>query len=217
MQFKGTSILLAITTLWVAAASCSGAPTPRMEKLPQNAVILAFGNSLTAGTGAGGLGIISNQKAYPAVLEQLTGLTVINAGRPGETAQQGAQRLPSLLRTHAPDLVLLCHGGNDLLRKTSDRQLRKALTAMLRTIEATGAQAVLIAPPQPGLMLHPSYVYEEIAKEQCVPVNIDALPHILGDPDLKSDYIHPNAKGYALLAKEIYHLLKTHGALATDS
>nr|WP_305909554.1 GDSL-type esterase/lipase family protein [Methylomarinum sp. Ch1-1]MDP4522473.1 GDSL-type esterase/lipase family protein [Methylomarinum sp. Ch1-1] len=92
---------------------------PQLNKLPTEAVILAFGDSLTYGTGA------SPQRNYPSVLSQLTGLQVINAGIPGEISRNGRKRLPDILDKQQPDLLILIHGGNDILRKIPLNKPRK--------------------------------------------------------------------------------------------
>ena len=68
--------------------ACERAPT--LPKLSSHDVIVAFGDSLTHGTGA------SESTAYPAVLASLTGRTVINAGVPGDTTSSGLKRLPEV-------------------------------------------------------------------------------------------------------------------------
>ena len=89
--------------------TCACSKTPQMTKLSPDATILAFGDSLTFGTGAG------ESESYPAVLNRLTGKKVVNAGVPGEVSSTGILRLPELLDRDHPALVILCHGGNDLL------------------------------------------------------------------------------------------------------
>jgi lysophospholipase L1-like esterase len=46
-----------------------------------------------------------------------------------------------------------------------------------------------------------------------VPLEDEALADILGDRELKSDEIHPNAAGYQRLAEALYQLLQDSGAL----
>ena len=77
---------------------------PQLPSLTDDAVVLAFGDSLTRGTGA------QNDKSYPAVLAAATGLRVINAGIPGEESDAGLERLPELIAEAQPNLVILGHG-----------------------------------------------------------------------------------------------------------
>ena len=100
------------------AAGCRDR-TPRLQPLPAHAVILAFGDSLTAGNGA------PRASSYPVILQQLTGWQTINAGAPGEISAEGVIRLPGLLQRYHPDLVVLCHGGNDLLRRIAHQEHRR--------------------------------------------------------------------------------------------
>lgn len=182
-------------------------PEPKLSRLADDAVILAFGDSITYGTGAG-----PNQ-SYPAVLQTLTGRRVVNAGVPGEVTAEGMTRLPDLLEKERPDLLILCHGGNDLLRRFDQKQTKRNLKAMIKLAQDRHIAVMLIAVPAPGLMLKPPTLYEEIADDQKLPLEDEILETILSDGTLKADYIHPNATGYRLLAESISALLKKSGAL----
>lgn len=196
-------ILTLLTT--VLLTSCS--KPPQLPPLPGNAVILAFGDSLTFGTGAG------ENESYPTLLEKAIGRRVINAGVPGEVSATGLQRLPSLLEQEKPALVILCHGGNDLLQKLDQKALADNLRAMIRLARDKGVPVVMLAVPSPSLSLSPPPLYKEVATELAVLLDLDSLSKILGNNSLKSDYIHPNAAGYKLLAENIANILKKSGAL----
>lgn len=198
-------LLVRIAVLLLLLAACSR--IPQLSPLAADATILAFGDSLTAGSGA------TESESYPAVLARLTGRKVVNAGLSGELSASGSQRLPELLRGERPALLILCHGGNDLLGHLDQRQLAENLRLMLRSARDMGIPVLLIAVPSPDLTLKPPALYEELAKEFAVPLERKVLPHILGKRSLKSDHIHPNAAGYRLMAEALLQLLKKSGAL----
>ena len=200
---------LSVAALLLAACALGGCgeKAPRLAPLPQDAVVLAFGDSLTFGTGA------PPEASYPAVLQQLIGRKVWSAGVPGEVSAAGLARLPSALDYYQPQLLVLCHGGNDFLRKLGDAQAAENLRGMIRAARQKGVNVLLIGVPKPGLFPVPPDFYADIAKEFGLPYEGTALKEILRDNELKSDIAHPNARGYAKLAAAVAALMKKSGAL----
>ena len=186
-------------------AGCSDDPT--LPRLTADDVIVAFGDSLTYGTGA------DTQAAYPAVLSTLVGHPIINAGEPGETTTEAIARLPQVLTQHHPKLVLLCLGGNDMLRQQPAATITENLRTLIRAIQASGASVVLIGVPEPTIFGSAPAFYADIADELKLPYEGEVFNEVLRNPSLKSDPIHANAQGYRLVAERLAALLKSSGAL----
>ena len=198
------------TTLLVAAAllvAACGAAVPQIPRLDANAVVLAFGDSLTFGTGA------SPEQAYPAVLERLIARKVVSSGVPGETTDEGLRRLPTVLNDVKPQLLVLCLGGNDFLRRSGEESAAKNIRAMIHEARKRGVAVVLLAPPKPGFGTSKVKFYAEIGRELALPVETQVLETVLLDKSLKSDLVHPNAAGYRKLAEAVAALLRKAGAL----
>ena len=133
---------------------------------------------------------------------------------PGDTTADGLARLEAALDDNAPALVILCLGGNDMLRQESRATLRANLAAMIETIRARKLSLVLVGVPEPKILsLHAEPVYAELAQQYGLPIENEVLADVLGDRDLKSDQIHANEKGYRLVAEKIAALLKKAGAV----
>jgi lysophospholipase L1-like esterase len=197
---------LLLTWLAIFALAACDRP-PQLPRVNPDDVIVAFGDSLTHGNGA------SEAQAYPAVLSQMTGRTVINAGVPGETTAEGLVRLPEVLTQEHPKLVLLCLGGNDMLRRLDAASTESNLRQMIQTIHASGAAVVLIGVPQLALFSGPPDFYEKLAEEFKLPYEDEAFDEVLKNPRLKSDAIHANAEGYRLVAERLAELLRKAGAV----
>jgi lysophospholipase L1-like esterase len=197
--------LLASILLVLALTGCS--ERPKLERLAPDAVVLAFGDSLTYGTGA------AEDESYPAQLQNLIGRRVVRAGVPGEVTAQALARLPAALDEHAPRLVLLCIGGNDFLRRLGNRQAEKNVREMVKLAQNRGVAVLLIGTPEPGFSVSPPSFYGGIAKEYRVPYEGAIVGEVLKDRTLKADPIHPNARGYRIIAERLAATLRESGAI----
>jgi lysophospholipase L1-like esterase len=110
-------------------------------------------------------------------------------------------------------VLVLCHGGNDFLRRLSKQQVAANVRGMIRLAKSRGIEVVLIGTPEPGFAVTAPEFYAEIAKEFGIPYEDGVIGKILRDTSLKSDPIHPNARGYRLMAERVAELLKKSGAL----
>ena len=194
-----------IVLLALLATACG--QQAKLSPLPSDAVVLAFGDSLTYGTGA------NEDESYPAQLEKLIGRRVVRAGVPGEVTAQALARLPAALDEHAPRLLLLCIGGNDFLRRLGNAQAEANVRAMIKLATDRGVQVLLIGTPEPGLKVSPPGFYARLAKEFRVPYQAGAITDVLTDASLKSDQVHPNARGYRIIAERIAEDLRKSGAI----
>ena len=189
-----------------ALAACSDAPPP-LPRLGADDVVLAFGDSITYGSGAG------PKESYPEVLAQLINRRVVGEGVPGEVTANGLQRLPEVLDEVKPKILLLCLGGNDMLRKVEPVATESNLRTMVRMARDRGIAVVLIAVPKPALFGGNASFYQAIAKEDDLHLEGKILKDILYDNEFKADPIHPNAKGYRRMAEAIAELLRKAGAV----
>lgn len=193
-------------------AGCHDAP--RLAALPAGSAVLAFGDSITFGTGA------NPGEDYPSRLAARSGWQVHNAGIPGDTAEAARDRVRQALAEVRPALVIVEIGGNDFLRRRPEALVKEDLRAIVAAIRQSGAQVVLIAVPRLSLIgaavgkLPDSKIYGELANEEKLPLVDGVLAAILADPALKADPIHPNGMGYRRMAEGIAEHLSQAGLLS---
>ena len=195
-----------LLSLLLLLGACSD-PPPQLRPLSASDIVVAFGDSLTYGTGS------SADDSYPAQLGRSIGYPIVRSGVPGERTPQGLQRLQQILEQHQPRLLLLCHGGNDILTHSPDSAIKANLARMIELAQSRGSEVVLIGVPKFGLMLSPAPLYAELAEEYQLPYLADSISEILADPALKSDRVHPNAEGYRHIASDMETLLRESGAI----
>jgi len=172
--------------------------------LPLDTKVLAFGDSITYGYR------VDSEQNYPSQLSVLLNTEVINAGVNGETTGEGLKRLPSLLEKYKPQILVICHGGNDIIRRRSLTKAKENIISMIKLARAKNIHVVLVGVPTVEILtLSTAQMYHEIADELNVPLDDTSLENILGDSYLKIDQVHPNAEGYKILANSIAELITT--------
>ena len=170
-------------------------------------VILAFGDSLTAGFG------LPAGQGFPEQLEQalrVRGIEarVVNAGVSGDTTAGGLARLDWSL-AEKPDLVILELGANDMLRGIEPAEVRSNLDKMIAKIKASGAKLLLVgmrASPNWGKEYQKEFdrIYPELARAHGVALYPFFLDGVAMDPELNQpDGLHPNARGVARIVERI--------------
>lgn len=183
--------------------SACGNNQPPLMPLQPNDVILAVGDSLTYGVGA------TPDASYPSVLARLTSHKVINAGVSGEESSETLQRINKLLDETSPKLVILCIGGNDIIRKRPYAVIKDNIKKIVLITRQHHAQVILLAVPKLGLSLTAPDFYQELGDDLKVVVDTTTLPELLSQSEYKSDYIHLNAKGYQALAEKVADIIKS--------
>ncbi|QDF97479.1 arylesterase [Azoarcus sp. DD4] len=190
-----------------------GNDRPKFSPLPAGTAVLAFGDSVTWGTGA------APGEDYPTQLAALSGWQIANAGIPGDLAETARHRIDEALAEHAPRLVLVELGGNDFLRRRAEGEVTEDLRAILRAIRDAGVQPVLVAVPAFSPIgaatgnLKDAALYRRLAQEENVPLIETVFADVLSESTLRADPIHPNASGYRRLAEGIAKALQGHGLL----
>lgn len=183
-------------------------------------IILVVGDSLSSG-----YGLPDEQHTWVALLERrLAELgyegEVINASISGDTTAGGLSRLPGLLETHDPEIVILELGGNDGLRGLPVATMRSNLEQMIRLAKDSGADVLLT-----GIRMPPNYgpayteaferVYPELAAAHDVPLVSFLLEGVALDRSLmQADGVHPNAEGHAAMFANVWQVLE--GMLAPE-
>ena len=115
---------ISILAIAVVLGAC-GKP-PKLPTIERGATVLAFGDSVTFGTGA------APGEDWPTLLARQTGWQIENAGIAGDTAEAGKRRFPALLEQHQPALVIIEIGGNDFLRRRDPKAVKEDLRGMIR-------------------------------------------------------------------------------------
>lgn len=170
--------------------------------LPYDTKVLAFGDSLTYGYQ------VDTEDNYPSQLSKLLQTKVINAGVNGELSGQGLKRLPALLEKHKPQVLIICEGGNDILRRRNLVETKENIAKMIKMAQKKHIHVVLIGVPMVEVLsLSTAQIYYELRDELNVPLEDSVLKEIFENDSLKVDQIHPNKEGYTILSNTLANLI----------
>ena len=177
---------------------------PIVNAPPRSGPIVAFGDSLTEGIGA------TPGETYPEQLARMIGKPVINAGVGGNTVFDGERRLERDVLSCKPGIVIVLLGGNDILQRKEMKKSFESLERIVRRIQEEGALVALVGikvvTPFGGV----AGQYHDLARKTgCVYIS-DILNGIFFDRSLMSDQIHPNSKGYAIVAERVAKAIRPY-------
>lgn len=196
------------------AASGAGAVSARAQGAGRK--LLVVGDSLSAeyglARGAGWVSLLEKRLQREKLAWQ-----VVNASISGDTTSGGRSRLPALLKTHQPQVVILELGGNDALRGLPLAMTQANLTDMTRAAKAAGAQ-VLIA----GMAVPPNYgraygdgfsaLFGTVARAEKVALLPFLLAGVADGPDaealFQADRIHPKAEAHPRMLDNVWPVLR---------
>jgi len=206
----------------LALAACSGnnknsanKEDQKQEKMTAKKSIIFFGNSLTAG-----YGLEDPSDAFPALVQnRIDSLQlpykVINAGLSGETTSGGNTRIDWLLKQQI-DVFVLELGANDGLRGIPVAETKKNLQSILDKVKAKFPDVKILLlgmqiPPNMGATYAENFraIYRQLADENKISLVPFMLEGVAGNPKLNlNDGIHPTAKGYKIVAENVWEVLK---------
>jgi lysophospholipase L1-like esterase len=193
-QYLAAGAVALVVLVWLLWPS----PYSKVANLDSRGTsIIAFGDSLTAGYGA------QPGEDYPTRLAAILGIPIINAGVSGDTTDVALARIDTDVLARDPRIVIVGLGGNDFLRGVPIAATEANLRTIIHKIQAAGAMVTLIGYRFPSLNVNYGDMYERVAKDERCLLVAGVLKGIWTDPSLKSDEIHPNARGYQLMAERI--------------
>jgi acyl-CoA thioesterase-1 len=175
-------------------------------------VIVAFGDSLTAGFGA------APGHSYPDFLQHDLSKAgydyrIENLGVSGNTTKDGLERLPDVMRLK-PQLVIVGFGGNDGLRGVPVAQIRENLSQILAALERAHTRVLLAGitlPPNYGQVYVDSFnaIYPDLARQYHVPLLPFMLQGVWDKPGMmQADGIHPTGEGNELVAQNFLPVIE---------
>ena len=170
---------------------------------PTGQTIVAFGDSLTAGYGVG------KNDNYPSQLSLLINQPIINMGISGETKAQALARIDNVIAKD-PKVVLITLGGNDLKKKLPASEAFSNLKQIVNILHQNGALVVIGGINIPYYSNDYADDYVIFAKENGCLLVPNILGGLFGHSDLMVDTVHPNAKGYKIVAESFYETIKNY-------
>lgn len=189
-----------------------GPPQGRDATPVRQGVIVAFGDSLTAGFGAGA------GNSYPDFLQRELdkrgyAYHVVNEGVSGDTTDMGLARI-EIVTSWKPDFVIVAFGGNDGLRVLAIDRMKSNLRRMITGLRKGGAQVILSGmklPPNYGAEYRESFeqAFADLAEELNLPFlpflmeGVGGVPHLMQD-----DGLHPTAEGNERMALNVLEVLQ---------
>jgi len=203
---KSRSLLMCmcavLAALSLAASGCAQRTIAHIDS--KGSTIVCFGDSLTYGYG------VEPGEDYPSVMGKLAGVPVVNAGVTSETSLDGLARIEKDVLAHQPMLVIVAFGGNDFLNQVPKEKTRQAMCAIIDKIHQAGSMVAVVDVSAGFLFQEYQPFLRSIAREKEAFFIPNVFYNVVNNPSLKSDFVHPNAQGYAVVAQRVYAAIKPY-------
>ena len=164
--------------------------------------IIAFGDSLVEGVGA------SPGNNFVSLLSKKLGADIINAGFGGDTTASALDRLSQDVISRDPKIVVVLLGGNDAVRRIPKQETFKNLEKIIDRVQEKGAGVLLIGIQSGFFRDNYKKDFAALARKKGAWHVPDILDGIFAHPDLMDDAIHPNDKGYQIIANRLEPVLR---------
>ncbi|MDD5501056.1 MAG: GDSL-type esterase/lipase family protein [Candidatus Omnitrophota bacterium] len=166
--------------------------------------IICFGDSITFGYG------VNRGDDYPSVLEKMLKAPVINAGVDGDTSFAALERLEQDVLSKNPRLVIVEFCGNDFLKNIPEETTIENLDRIIDLIQERGAMVALMDISAGMFFKQYRKAFKRLAeKKQAIFIPV-VLNKIITNPSMKSDFFHPNARGYKVIAGRVFNAISRH-------
>jgi acyl-CoA thioesterase I len=179
------------------------------------ATVICFGDSLTFGYG------VSSGEDYPSRLSEMLNMPVVNSGIDGDSSVEALKRIQTDVLERSPLIVIIEFGGNDFLRKVPIEDTVNNIRQMTDMVQAKGAMVAIVDISSGMFFADYSRAFKKIACEKQAILIPSVLNGIITNPQMKSDFLHPNSEGYRIIAQRVYKgiapYIKTNSTTSADA
>jgi acyl-CoA thioesterase-1 len=194
------NIIKLVIGYWLLVIGLTGCAKREIKNIDSKGTnIICFGDSITFGYGA------NPTEDYPSILAKMLNSPVINAGLDGDTSTTALQRIYAEVLEKDPLLVIIEFAGNDFLKKIPLEETVKNIETMIQKIQDKGAMVTITDVRIGFIMGNYTKEYKRLAKKYNAIFTPALLSGIVTNPKFKSDFLHPNADGYKIIAQRVYH------------
>ncbi|MCK9572525.1 MAG: GDSL-type esterase/lipase family protein [Candidatus Omnitrophica bacterium] len=194
----------AIIVIFLTSLICGCAKQEVANISSQGKNIICFGDSITFGYGA-----LAGED-YPEELAKMVLLPVINAGVSGDTSFEALKRLDSDVIQKNPRLVIVEFCGNDFLKKVPLEDTLKNLDEIITRIQQAGAMVALVDISAGMFFKEYRAVFKKLARKKQAIFIPAVLSRVITNPSMKSDFLHPNQRGYKIVASRVYKAISEY-------
>jgi acyl-CoA thioesterase-1 len=210
MKNKLTFVLCVIFSVVFMACATTGGSTSASTSVGET--IVCLGDSLTAGNGATVVGKDDKSKAWPAFLQNKVNIPVINAGVSGDTTAQGLARVKRDVLSKNPRIVIIFLGNNDYFQKVPLATTKNNLQKIIDMVNDGRRKIYLTRCYGGGWNDQVEDMFNTLLASSN---NIEKIDGFLDGvwevkENMSADGIHPNAKGYEIMADNIFEVLKPY-------